>query len=243
MDSAVLDEVRSAANRGIQALKERRPEQASADFAGALAAVANVPEAAGRRDETTALAQLFSRAGFADLAFLAYEDAIYLDKQLGLKPQLGLDLLEAGNATSQLGNEAEAEGYYRDALDILVAAKRFANAASASTNLGGSLANRGLVAEGIALLQQSLEYLAQAPFPDTELQTRFGLLQLYEHVGYDVDRSVDNAAQLFARFYETFRPEQREVAETAVRQLIDRYCAAHPEVDCQTWKAATFPQL
>jgi tetratricopeptide (TPR) repeat protein len=241
MDTNVVAHVRATANRGIDALERRQADQASVQFANALAAAATIEDAETRRDETAALGNLLLESGFPEFALLAFEDAIDLDRLLGLKAQLGLHMLEAGKASMALGNEADAEQLYRDALDILLTEERFADAASASTNLGVILADRHQVARGIALLQRSLDYLAKAPFPATEKQTRLALLQMYEHAAYNVDCAVDNARQLFAKFGDTLHPQQREVARAFVCRLSERFCRANPEIDRATWTATTFP--
>jgi hypothetical protein len=241
MDASVVADLRTATNQAIDALKRRQADRARARFTEALAAAARIEDAETRREETASLGDLLSYSGFPDLARLAYEDAIDLDRHLGLKAQLGLHMLEAGNASRALGDEADAEQLYRDALEILVTEKRFADAAAASAQLGGILADRHDVAKAIVFLEQSLDYLAEVPFPATERQARVGLLQMYERAEYDVDRAVDNAMQLFAKYADALEPEQREVADTFACRLIQRYCRAHPEIDCGTWKTTTFP--
>jgi tetratricopeptide (TPR) repeat protein len=235
--------VRAAANTGIEALNQRRPDKASAAFTEALKLATTLKDPTVRREETAALGNLFLNLNVVDLAQLAYEEAVDLDAQLGTNDLLGLDTLELGNAHSALGNEAEAEQCFRDALEILRSAKKWANAASASTNLGGIIANRGDMAEGMKLMEQSLGYLAKEEFPDTELQTRFGLLQIYELAAHDVERAVDNARTLFAKFYPVMVPAQRAAGIAMVDTVVARYCAARPKLDCAKWRKETFPML
>jgi tetratricopeptide (TPR) repeat protein len=243
MDKRVVEELRAEANHGIDAVKDRQADQASVYFTNALNRACDIKSVQTRRDEVFVLARLFIMSAFPDLAVMAYEEAIELDEQLGHTGKRALDMLELGNAHSVMENYGEAERLYRDALKVFLDEKDFSNAASANTNIAGLVVNRGDLTQGIATLQKSLDYLAKKPFEETEMQTRFGLLRLYEQTQYDADQSADNAHELCARFLGAMRPDQRNVAEELTRKIIARYCKAHPEIDGNEWAKKNFPML
>src|SRR5262249_8773672 len=133
-----------------------------------------------RRDEISTLATLFDMYGFHDLALMAAEEAVELDRILGLDKLLAEDIVSAGCAHQNMDNTAKAEACFQEALEICLRRNDWANAASANTNIAGIVANRGEMAKAIEMLEVSLEYLAKEPFDDTELKTRLTLLQAVE---------------------------------------------------------------
>ena len=147
---------------------------------------------------------LLERLGFPDLALMAAEDSVILDRELKLDRLLHQDLLAIGNAHLNLGNVGKAEACYREALDIAIGREDWANAASASTNLGNVAAQREDFPTAIEHYEKSLEYLAKEPFPDTEMNTRMMLLQVSEIQKVDVERVLDNARRLCEGFGRTW---------------------------------------
>jgi len=243
MDAAIVEQLRSKANAGIEALKKRHPDQASVHFNSALELAEDVADARTRRDEVAVLSTLFERCGFPDLALMAAEEAVELDRSLKLDGLLGQDIIAVGNAHLKLENVAKAEGCFKEALETFVKRGDWANAASANTNMAAIVANQGKMGKAITLLEASLAYLAEAPFPDTEMQTRFALMQAMEFEGYDVDRAIANAAELCARFWTDMREEQRAIARDFVDRAVKRYVQMHPQPKSSAWKAKRFPML
>ncbi len=243
MDKTIVDELRQAANHGIAALKRRQTAEASQHFTKALDRAEDLQDPRTRRDELSALATLFEQYSFPDLSLTAAEETVDLDRTLGLDDLMAQDLLTVGNAHLNMENTAKAEAAYREAMAIFVAQNDFANAASATTNVAGIVANRGEMAPAIDLLEKSLGYLAKEPFDATEIQTRFALLQTMEIEQRDIDRAIDNARQLCARFWDAMPEVRRDAARDFIGKAVDRYLRAHPDVDAAAWKAANFPAL
>jgi tetratricopeptide (TPR) repeat protein len=244
MDQAIAEQSRAEANKGIDKLRMRRPDEASVHFTNALDRADDIGDDRARRDELAGLAGLFAMAGFADLALLAAQEAVDLDEALGLPLEAGLDTLTLGNAHSAMENVAKAEACFRSALAAFVSLKSFANAASATTNIAAIVANRGQMDEAIELLETSLEYVKQEPFDETEIQTRFALMQALEIRKRDAKVALDNARELCsARLFGSIPRAQRQIALDFVNGVIDRYLAAHPVGDMKTWKKRNFPTL
>ncbi|HZO09377.1 MAG TPA: hypothetical protein VFC77_08365 [Myxococcota bacterium] len=242
MDAKAIEAVRTEANQGIAAGNARRTDVAAQRFHKALELTAKIEDAHARRDEVAALAGLFENYRVFDLALQAAEDAVELDRELGLKNLMAQDLLSVGNAHLGMDNVAKAEQLYQQALDVFTAEKDFANAASATTNLAAIIANRGDMKRGIVLLKQSLGYLAKEPFEHTEIQTRFALLQGYEITKSDLEDSVENARQI-CRLLDRMPPDQRAMTKDFVRRTAARYVAAHRELDAAAWKRKNFPAV
>lgn len=243
MDEATVSKLRTEANRGIEAVKNRLADQASLYFNNALNLAEDLQDERMRRDETSTLSTLFEHCGFPDLALMAAEEAVELDRTLGLDDLLGEDIIAVGSAHVRLKNTAKAEQCFREGLEMFLKRRDWANAASANTNLAGLVADRGEMAKAIELLEASLGYLAKEPFDDTELQTRFALLQAMEFEAHDVDRTIENARILSARFWDKMRDEQRKLTRDFVERAVERYLQAHPETRAAAWKAKTFPLL
>jgi tetratricopeptide (TPR) repeat protein len=212
-------------------------------FNKALDLTEDVKDDRTRRDELAVLSILFDQCGFPDLALTAAEESVDLDRRLGLDGLIHEDLLNVGTAHLNLDNDAKAEACFREALALALARDAWADAASSSTNLGNVLAKRDEMGKAIDAYQKSLEYLEKEAFDDTEMNTRVMLLQVSEISQYDVDRSIENARIVCARFWTTMQPPHREAVATFVRQAVDRYLAVHPQKNPGAWKAREFPMI
>jgi tetratricopeptide (TPR) repeat protein len=244
MNQAMVEQSRAEANNGIAKLRMRRPDEASVHFTNALDRADEIGDDRARRDELAGLASLFAMTGFADLALIAAQEAVDLDESLGLTLEAALDTLTLGNAHSAMENVGKAETCFRKALAAFISLKSFANAASATTNIAALVANRGQMDEAIELLETSLQYVKQEPFDETEIQTRFALMQALEIRTRDVEIALDNARELCsARLFGSIPPPQRQIALDFVNRVIERYLAAHPVGDMKTWKKRNFPKL
>src|SRR6266705_841812 len=104
MDQQMVKEFRAAADKGIAALERKQADQASVHFNNALTRAEDLSDNRTRRDEIATLAALFDRCGFPDLGLMAAEEALGLDRSLGLENLMGQDLIEVGNAHLNLDN-------------------------------------------------------------------------------------------------------------------------------------------
>ena len=243
MDEAIIKEIRAEGNQGIEAVKRRRADQAGLHFNNALNLAEDLEDERTRRDEISVLSDLFEQCGFPYLALMAAEEAVELDRSLGLDELMGGDIIGVGNAHMRMENTVKAEACFQEALAMFLKRADWADAASATTNLASVAANRGEMAKAIELLEESLEYLAKEPFEDTEIQTRFALLQTMELDGRHADRAVENARQLCGRLWDKMADVQREVARDFVGRTVERYLLAHPGTNAAAWKAKNFPML
>ena len=243
MDDAAIRQIKAEGDRGIKAAQAGRPDVAGQHFNAALGHAEEVKDPRTRRDEMAVLSALFDQFGFPDLALTAAEESVDLDRRLGLDALLYEDLLNMGTAHLNLDNDAKAEECFREALKLALAASDWANAASANTNLGNVLSKHGEMTQAIATYEKSLEYLAKEGFANTEMNTRIMLLQASEIANYDVDRSIDNARAVSARFWQELPAQHREALTTFVVKAADRYLKAHPQKDPKAWKSRTFPMI
>ncbi|MBL8981228.1 MAG: tetratricopeptide repeat protein [Gemmatimonadetes bacterium] len=235
-------QVRKAANEGISALRRGRRDEAATHFDEALALCDDLEPALTRRGELSSLSLLFQQAGFGDLALAAAQDALDIVKAEGRTDLLGGDLLAVGNAHQTLGNTTAAIALFEEALALCIAQERWADAASASTNIAGLAFNEGNQDRAFALLKQSLDFLARNPFPHTEIQTRFLLMQGLEITKGDLDLALANAKQLVTLLGE-MPHDQREMTLRFIDRMTDRYLAERPQPAGKLWKILQFPQL
>ena len=242
MEKAVAD-VRDAANRGIREMQMQRRDRAAVEFDAALNAADAIAAAPVKRDEISVLATLFANYGFHDLALMAAEDAVDLDRSLGLDSQLTGDLLAVGNAHTNLENESKAEAAFTEAQSVSLRLERWSDAASATTNLAGMYANRGQMKQAAEMLQTSLGYLARERFDETEINTRITLLQVLELSDGDLEVALNNAETLCGSFGNDIPPHARSVVANFVERMIARYAAAHAEARNPAWKAKHFPMF
>lgn len=243
MDSEVIQSIQDAANRGIEALKRHDAAQASLDFDEALQLCDDVRDERARRDEVSILGSLFDHCGFPDLSLLAAEEAVDLDRKLGLEHELAGDLLNVGNAYQGAGNRKRAEEVYREVLALCLKRNELANAASANTNIAGMVADRGDWPAAIEMLKQSLAWLAQEPFPDTEKNTRLALVQLMDFTARSGEDAIDNARVLYAKFFDELPASHRKAAAAAIAATAERYLTAHENISRVKWLNDNFPGL
>jgi tetratricopeptide (TPR) repeat protein len=243
MSTAVVADVRAAANQGLQAVQAGRSDLASQHFSRALDRAEDLADPRTRRDELAALSILFDESGFPDMALTAAEDSVALDRELGLDALVFEDLLNVGTAHLNLNNDAKAEVSFREALQGALARNQWANAASASTNLGNVFAKGSDMRRAIEAYEKSLEYLGKEAFDNTEINTRLMLLQASVIGKYDVDRTIDNARTLYQRFWNDLQDGHRQVAMSLIAEAVERYLAVHQPNDPDAWTAKTFPAI
>lgn len=239
MDETIVKKIKTEADKGIEAGNMRQTDRASLHFNNALNLAEDLEDERTRRDEISLLATLFEMYDFPDLALPAAEEAVELDHSLGLDSLLGQDLLTVGNAHSMMENTVKAEALFQEALEIFLKRDEWANAASASTNIAGIVANGGDIPRAIEILKTSLEYLVREPFDDTEINTRLTLLQAMELEGHDIEHTIENARLLCSRFWDKMTDMHRNVAREFVARAVER----HPSSNSAAWKVETFPML
>ncbi|MFL5581478.1 MAG: hypothetical protein ACJ8AO_14005 [Gemmatimonadaceae bacterium] len=232
---------RSLANVGLHALGAGDRAHAEYAFARALSWVEEVGSPDERRDLYRELGFLLYRARLGPLAVDACRAAVAVAFRTEDPASFANALLDYGNALSGVRREVDAGEIYRQALDLFVACGRFADAASASTNRAIALANAGRLSEARELLERSLEYVRREPFPDTEVKTRLGLIQVLAHLGEDPDRVFDLAASTGKRWRRGMTPDDAQVFDQIVGPVIARYLAAHPGAEARTVVARRLP--
>ena len=242
MENGVAD-VRAAGNRGIAQMQQGRRDRAAVEFEAALDAAETITDDRTRRDEISVLATMFASFGLNDLALVAAEEAVELDRSLKLDSQLPGDLLAVGNAHAQLENAGKAEAAYNEALSIAITSKQWADAASATTNLAGTAANSGQLDQAATLLQTSLDYLKREPFDETEINTRLTLLQVLELGGGDLELALNNAEILCNTYWQRVSPDARPMVTDFVGRMLQRYAEAHAEARDPAWVQRRFPTL
>jgi tetratricopeptide (TPR) repeat protein len=163
--------------------------------------------------------------------------------QLGDLPQITEDTLTYGNALKALGKNEDATKAFQNVLEMCLDAGNYANAASASTNLSFQALDRGEFDKAITLLNNSLEYLQREPFPETEANTRFALVQLMEQEQHEPQTVIDMANALHDGYGEMLNPDQRRVIAGVLSHSIERYLKAHPKTNGATWTAKHVPYL
>jgi len=137
----------------------------------------------------------------------------------------------------------EAVRNYREALQLCLENGDFDNAASASTNLAGIIANQDKMPEAITLLRNSLGYLQKKAHPDTEKITRLTLVQALGLQKESPEELIDVAEKLLNRFGHELAPDHIKVIAPYIDKAVNQYLQANSQIDPQAWKAAHFPRL
>lgn len=242
MAFTAVERSQQAVRDGIASLQNGRPDRAGVAFWHALEAVDRVDQDRERRDLLTEIAELLLNAGFHDLALMAVLDAVELDDRLDLAGGKSRNLMTHANVHVRLGNLEQADATYRELIRRCTESGEYANAASASTNLAGLLANDGYTAEAVRLLEDSLDYLERRPFPDTEIKTRMTLINVLAVEAGDPDRIFAVARTLLDRYGAQLPGPYRDL----LRQFLDGAVARRLEgtaTDPDAFKHDRFPEL
>jgi tetratricopeptide (TPR) repeat protein len=213
-----------AVDAAVEALRNDRREEAGLLLWDALQGLDAVDDDDLRRSLAGRLGNVCWQVGFDDLALFALDVAIELGEQAGDARALENDRITLGNVHQRLGNLREAEAAFQLVEESAVPNGNYANAASVSTNLAGILAQEGYLADAAERLERSLEYVEREPFPDTELNTRFLLLQVLESMGESPARILDVAEPLGAWADQLEEPHRARLAE-----VIEGALAAEPD--------------
>ena len=222
--------------------KRPRPSFPTCYLQQAFDRLEDVADLKARRAQYARLATLFVRLEAADRGLLAAREAVALDEEVGDRNLLGQDILLCGTAMGTLGNLQAAEEAYRDARRIFIEDKNWANAASATTNIA-VLVGQEDIAQGIELLEESLVFLKRKGFPDTEITTRIALIQALVVANGPPKRVFEVAKELYRKFKDELRPDQRENSVGPLEDAIERYLAKYPVPDAAAWKTKKFPMI
>jgi tetratricopeptide (TPR) repeat protein len=228
---------------GVAAIRQGRKDEAGLYLLRALQYLDDVQDLRERRNLLSEVSEFFLSAGFEDLALMAVLDALEADKQLDFERGLVKDSMTYANIHTRLENLEQAGASYRSILDRCLKNGDYANAASASTNLAGILANENYLGEATQLLENSLEYLKVEDFRDTEINTRLMLIQVLELRKTDPQRTFDEARTLLDRFANDLPPQYREVLAQFVESALKRCSQDRLDVDVEEWKRREFPEL
>lgn len=228
-------------NRGIESTRARRFGEAGQRFLQALELIEAWPDGPERSRQLGFAADLFSSTGHPDLALMALQGLLESPERSGNPGQHCADLLTLANSWSRLGRAASSAAVNEVALAHALTHRRFADAASASTNLAMNEANSGCLPEALKRLQESLKLLANDSNPDTDAITRLSLIQVVDAMQADPAIALDASADLFTRLEPHVGPERWESVAPAFNRLVDRYVAAHPDLDAEAWRRKTFP--
>jgi tetratricopeptide (TPR) repeat protein len=242
MSESHVERSQTELRRAAAALQRGYRDDAGVHAWGALECLDHLQDPQERRNQLSGIAELLLDAGFEDLAMMALTDALAADRQLGDERSLTKDMMTYGNVQVRLGNLGEAEATYRSLIENTLKRADHANAASASTNLAGLLANDGFLAEARELLENSLRYLKAEAFPDTERNTLLTLVQVLDVAGAEPEAILQHARSL-EQYAGDLPPQGREVLTRVVDGAAERHLAEHPGPDPQRWKMQHFPWL
>jgi len=234
---------RDEAKAGIAAMERGRQDEAGLHFLCALNCLDDVQDLRERRHLLSEASEFFLDAGFEDLALMAVLDALDADKKSGPERSLIKDSITYANINTRLGNLERAEASYRSILERCLKKGDYANAASASTNLAGILADDNYLEEATRLLENSLDYLKKEEFRDTEINTRLMLIQVLEVQHCDCQRTFDEARTVLDLFSSELPQRHREVLGRSVEDALKRHLVNHPNIDAEQWKKQEFPEL
>ena len=225
----------------IDATRAERFGDAGEQLLHALEAVERQPDSTTRARELGLLADLCSEAGHPDLALMALQGALESGERDDRPERYCADLLTLANSWQRLERVAAAASVNAAALSYAVKHERFADAASASTNLAMVAANDGRLQDALRRLQESLDFLRRESQPDTDAITRLVLIQVVDALQADPAIALDAAGDLFTRLEPHVGPERWAPVAPAFQRLVARYTAAHPELDGDAWKRERFP--
>lgn len=232
---AVLD-------RGIDLTNARRFGEAGDVFFNSLQLIEAQADGPARSRLLGSAAGVYSSAGHPDLALMAMQALLESPERRQNPASHCADILTLANSWSQLGREAASYSVNETALAYAIEHRRFADAASASTNLAMRDGNSGNLARALERLQRSLEFLGNDSFPETDAITRLTLLQVVNAMDVDPTFALEASKDLFSRLARHVGPERWNSGPAdAFHNLVSRYLAAHPTLDADAWKRANFP--
>lgn len=235
------ESAKSLLDQGVESSRARRFGEAGQYFLQAMELIETWPDGPERSQQLGFAAHLCTRAGHPDLALMAVQGLLESRERRNNPAEHCADLLTLASSWGGLGRPAAAAAVNEAALAYALEHQRYADAASASTNLAMNDANAGHLPQSLKRLQASLEFLARDSNPDTDAITRLSLLQVIDAMQADPAIALDASADLFTRLERHVGPERWKSAAPAFHRLVDRHIAAHPDLDGEAWKRKTFP--
>jgi len=241
-DSSV--DVEHAISRAIELTHARQHGAAGQLLLRVLCQIETQPVDADWALRLGKLADVCQLTGHPDLSLMALRDLLGSAAPNVQPSRRCADLLTLANCWTSLGRATAASSVNEAALALAVEHACWADAASASTNLAAFAAGSGQLDIALERLQESLGYLAQDNGnPDTDAITRLALLRVVDALDADPAPALAASADLFTRLAPHVGRERWEEAAPAFQRLVERHLAAHPEIDAQAWKRATFPRV
>jgi hypothetical protein len=228
---------------GIEHTQARRFGAAGQRFLEALAALEALPPGADRSRLLGRAAHSFQSAGHPDLALMALQDNLDSAQSKDDPGRRCADLITLASSWIQLGQAAAGVTVNQAALDHALAHHRWADAASASTNLAGQAANRGDLSGALNRLQASLGWLALEALPDTDAITRLHLIQVVDAAQAPPEIALDAATDLFDRLHSYVGLQRWRGVAPAFHRLVERWLSLHPQPDADGWKRNRFPRV
>ena len=204
-------------------------------FWRALLKLDELPLSEPRREQARQLAGFFLKTGYEDLALLAFREAILVSEELRNGKALAGDLIDSANVHVRLGNTRAARVTFENVIGLCLSAEDYSQAASASTNLAGIIANDD-PKRALELLKNSLDYVAKEPFPHTEFVTHATMIQVVGHYGGDPELAVNSGIALGERFSDSLGDTEKEVLAPLLRKAVDDYLEDNSEDDPAAWK-------
>jgi hypothetical protein len=235
------DTVRSLLDHGMERTRAGHFGEAGRCFLQVLELIDTWPDGPERSTQLSVLGDLCAGAGHPDLALMAVQGLVESPDRRRHPAQHCADLLTLANSWAGLGRTAAAAAVNGAVLALALEHQRYADAASASTNLAILDANAGRLPQSLERLQASLAWLAKDSNPDTDAITRLSLVQVVDAMHADPAIALDASVDLFTRLERHVGPQRWQAAAPAFHRLIERYVAAHPGLDGETWKRNTFP--
>jgi hypothetical protein len=236
--------VKRLLHQAMENAQARRFGEAGQVFLRALDLIESAPVSAERAGLSGLLGDLCSRTGHPDLALMVLRDVPDPVAWQGDPTEYCGFLLTLANSWGQLARADAAAAVNAKALLYALEHERLADAASANTNLAVHDANSGRLSDALERLQTSLQYLARSDGnPDTDTVTRLMLLQVADALDGDPEPALQASADLFTRLQRSFGPDRWQQVAPAFHRLVERFLAAHPELDAQAWKRKTFPRV
>jgi tetratricopeptide (TPR) repeat protein len=228
--------------KGLEQTHARRFGEAGQLFLQALEQVESWPDGAERSHMLGTTADRCSLAGHPDIALMAL-GALLESSNAGQSQRYTADLLTLANSWNRLGRLNASARVNELALGCALERDQSADAASASTNLAMLDANEGYLSRALGRLQKSLELLKKESNPHTDAITRFALIWVVDAMEADPEIALTPAAALFTGLLEYVDDQRWGAVAPAFQRLVDRYLAAHPELNSEDWKREKFPRV
>jgi hypothetical protein len=241
-DAETVERARDLTSEAMDALAAGDERRASVSLARAVSRLEGVERPEVRWAELGPLGALLVWTGFSDLGLNVVWTVIQLDYELHRLERLVDDLVMYGLALYSVG-DAKAKDAFTEAHDLAVGNERYADAASASTNLAVVFLNDGDPQSAEALLHRSLRHLAHEPFPETEIYTRLNMLEVWEALGEPAERRLQLARETVEHLGPDLDPERRTAIAEVLQRIVEQARVERLELAELTWANAYLSEL